>query len=146
MERKDFIRQLVIRGSAAVLLPSVILQSCEKDDSTEDPMNPGGNDTDIILNLDDPKYADLLTEGGSYLLTDKDIIVINKGNDVFVALSAICTHQGCEVGYEPASDTLPCPCHGSVFRSDGSVLNGPATLPLKVYPANLDANNLVIDV
>ena len=45
-----------------------------------------------------------------------------------------------------ASNTLPCPCHGSVFNIDGSVMNGPASTPLRVYPASLDANKLVIDI
>jgi cytochrome b6-f complex iron-sulfur subunit len=145
MERKSFIRQIIIRGSAAVFLPVIIIQACEKDDSVDEPNDPGNNN-DLIIDLSDPKYAALLSAGGSYELTEKNIIVINKGNDTFVALSTICTHQGCGVEYNQASNTLPCPCHGSVFNIDGSVKNGPASTPLKTYPASLDANKLVIDI
>ncbi len=41
-------------------------------------------------------------------------------------VSAQCTHQGCIVHWNPAEKSWDCPCHGSRFAPDGSVLNGPA--------------------
>lgn len=50
----------------------------------------------------------------------------------FVAFSAICTHQGCTVGFARSADTFQCPCHGAVFSAQtGQVLQGPATRPLR---------------
>ena len=41
-------------------------------------------------------------------------------------LSARCTHLGCLVRFNAAEASWDCPCHGSRFAVDGTVLEGPA--------------------
>lgn len=47
------------------------------------------------------------------------------------AVSATCTHLGCIVHFNDAETAWECPCHGSRFGVDGSVLQGPATRALE---------------
>ena len=145
MERREFIQRLIIRGGIAVALPSLIIQSCEKGNLND--LLPGNSNTlpsDLKLDLEDPKYTALQTVGGYVNLTSYNLIVIKTGNNEFAALSNICTHQGCKVSYNKNSNTLPCPCHGSVFSISGSVLHGPASSPLRVYNTSLEGNILTI--
>lgn len=45
-------------------------------------------------------------------------------------MSAHCTHKGCPLTWNNADRTWDCPCHGSIFSADGTVLHGPARAPL----------------
>ena len=43
---------------------------------------------------------------------------------------SVCTHLGCVVPWSAAQNKFMCPCHGSQYAPDGSVVRGPAPLPL----------------
>jgi nitrite reductase/ring-hydroxylating ferredoxin subunit/uncharacterized membrane protein len=50
------------------------------------------------------------------------------------ALADRCSHRGCALHEgEFVNDHIVCPCHGSTFRLDGSIVRGPATAPQPVF-------------
>ena len=53
----------------------------------------------------------------------------NSGNLFLV--DTTCTHMGCDLEYNKAEKTFDCPCHGSRFNYDGTVIEGPAIKNLK---------------
>ena len=61
----------------------------------------------------------------------KKIAAYRKPDGTLVERSATCTHVGCLVHWNPLETCWDCPCHGSQFQPDGSVINGPAIRPLK---------------
>ena len=69
--------------------------------------------------------------GGVVTRGRQRIAVWRSAEGALHALSARCTHMGCTVTWNNAQRTWDCPCHGSVFARDGSVLHGPATEPLR---------------
>jgi len=61
-------------------------------------------------------------------------LVIQPAAGQFVAYSAICPHEGCIVGYQPSSNVIACPCHGSQFQvSNGAYISGPAPTGLTAF-------------
>lgn len=70
------------------------------------------------------------------------VYVHRHGEDRFTAVLTRCTHRGCEV--EAAGARLVCPCHGSEYGPDGSLLLGPAERPLVRYPVTVDGSAVLV--
>ena len=79
-------------------------------------------------------------------IKDQDILFIRETADKVHAVSGVCTHKQCAVGYDPKSNKIVCPCHKSTFDVDGKVLTGPATVDLANYQATLSGDRIIIKV
>jgi cytochrome b6-f complex iron-sulfur subunit len=143
MNRREVIQKFLLGGTVLVLAPSV-LQSCTKNNAMNPGMNTGGTPpagSTIKLDLSLAENSALTVAGSSKIV--QNILLINTGTSI-VALSSICTHQGCTVGYNSRQGDIECPCHGSVFSTSGSVLVGPALSPLRSYTVTEAGNILTI--
>ncbi len=79
----------------------------------------------------------LVTTGGG------DVLVARTDASTFMALSAGCTHQSCEItGF--SGQIYVCPCHGSRFDTSGRVVNGPAVSPLPQFQTQFSNDVLTI--
>jgi 3-phenylpropionate/trans-cinnamate dioxygenase ferredoxin subunit len=67
----------------------------------------------------------------------------------YVAIDELCTHEQCSLVEDGALDgaVLTCACHGAQFDvTTGQVLAPPAVEPLRVYPLQVDDDDLIVDV
>ncbi|HSH82178.1 MAG TPA: FAD-dependent oxidoreductase [Herpetosiphonaceae bacterium] len=79
-----------------------------------------------------PKSYDELEPGHAAIMKvdGENVAAFKDEGGVVHAVSAVCTHMGCLVGWNATDRTWDCPCHGSRFELSGEVIHGPATQPL----------------
>jgi Rieske Fe-S protein len=79
------------------------------------------------------RLANLEPGGGIVLPEGRGGIAVHRSADGQLhGVSAVCTHEGCFVRFNRAQASWDCPCHGSRFAVDGTVLCGPAVEDLSV--------------
>jgi glycine/D-amino acid oxidase-like deaminating enzyme/nitrite reductase/ring-hydroxylating ferredoxin subunit len=79
-------------------------------------------------------------EGKIVRIEGKPVAVSRDDKGEVSACSASCTHLGCLVHWNDAEHTWDCPCHGSRFNTDGSVVAGPAETPLAKQELDIHAH------
>ena len=75
--------------------------------------------------------------GGAHhrLIDGEEYIVIRRGEDDYLALSATCTHSRiCLVEWDRERRQLVCPCHRGIFDLQVNVVSGPPPRPLVQRP------------
>jgi len=61
-------------------------------------------------------------------------MLIHHTDGTLACLTAVCTHLGCTVQYEPDQDRIHCACHGGVYNPyTGANVSGPPPKPLKLF-------------
>jgi cytochrome b6-f complex iron-sulfur subunit len=71
-------------------------------------------------------------------------LVIHLSGDRFVAYSALCTHAGCLVRWDPDRGQIICPCHLGVFDIEGNVVSGMPPRPLRKLRVELVGDRLLL--
>ena len=85
---------------------------------------------------------------GDYPVSEEPIPVsghnlyVLHDNEGYAVLGSVCTHLGCVVTV--SSEGFECPCHGSRFRQDGKVVQGPAPSPMPWFELALSADGQIV--
>lgn len=97
--------------------------------------------TDLTPDVPVPRVLTVSRQDGWYRERARETVFLVWDGDKSVhALSATCTHLGCQVRWDAKSTTFRCPCHGGVFDPQGNVVSGPPPRPLARVDARLDAS------
>ncbi|KRD10348.1 FAD-dependent oxidoreductase [Flavobacterium sp. Root901] len=100
-------------------------------DFAKEAVNMAAQYLDWISTSDLKNTADLgAGEGGIISSNLKKIAVYRDYDNTLKAFSAVCPHLGCIVQWNNDEKSFDCPCHGSRFATDGTVINGPADADL----------------
>lgn len=89
-------------------------------------------DRDVLVARTVVQVASELTpgEGGIIERGGEKLAAFMDADGTLHVYSAKCTHLGCTVAWNAGDGVFACPCHGSRYASDGTVVNGPAARPL----------------
>ena len=85
---------------------------------------------------------DTLPPGEPFVPPGRTVALFRDTQGVY-AISTVCTHLGCIV--RPTAHGFECPCHGSMFAPDGTVMRGPAPRPLRWLSVSTRGDLLVVD-
>ncbi|MDY7019903.1 MAG: cytochrome b6-f complex iron-sulfur subunit [Cyanobacteriota bacterium] len=72
------------------------------------------------------------------------LVITDDGKLDTIGIVDNCTHLGCTFPWNPDDHQFQCPCHGSRYAADGSVVRGPAPLPLKLVQVKVEEDAIII--
>jgi Rieske Fe-S protein len=133
-----FINSVValIGGSLTAILGAFALRPVPNSDAR---WMKAGQLLDLTPNTPVPRVVSLSRHDGWYRERARaTVFLVWDGKRNVHALSATCTHLGCQVRWDQKATQFRCPCHGGVFDASGRVLSGPPPRGLERIEARLD--------
>jgi glycine/D-amino acid oxidase-like deaminating enzyme/nitrite reductase/ring-hydroxylating ferredoxin subunit len=114
---------------AAPFAPVRLEQAARVEDAWSGPVRS------VVRHAVEPRERDALDairpgDGAVVEIGGEHCAAYRDENGLLRMVSALCPHRGCTVGFNDAEKTWECPCHGSRFATDGTLLQGPAQEPL----------------
>jgi cytochrome b6-f complex iron-sulfur subunit len=91
------------------------------------------------------RVQDLAPNSGKIVkFGDNPVLLIRLNQTDWRAFSAVCTHLGCIVQYEPDRTRIWCACHNGTYNLHGQVVSGPPPRPLQEYPVHITGDQVVV--
>ena len=147
--RREFVKD-ALTGIGTVAFGSFIMinqSSCSEGSPTAP--NDSNGETSITIDLSLSENNSLLTVGGALALAANELdtsgmLLYRQSESTVKVYSRNCTHAGCTIGVFSSSGISSCQCHGSMFDTNGNVINGPAAIPLNQYSATISEDIVTI--
>jgi cytochrome b6-f complex iron-sulfur subunit len=153
MDRRAFLTWVGISWLASSLPVAIAACSNKTNESSQTTAssenkgtsNPGSQNDGFV----EVGTVENLNKTGSLIhkkVSGKSVLVVQAPttSNTLYAIDAACTHQGCEVYWRAEDRRIFCPCHGSAFNPDGTVVSGPASRPLKRYEVKVEGKAVLV--
>lgn len=151
ISRRSFFGTLLLVGSAGMgailavpVLRYVLYPLYAK--SGKNVWSPIG-EMNSFSNLSKPILAPLQlkqVDGWREVDSSQTVYVTKSAQGKLEVLSSICPHMGCTVGWRESQHDFYCPCHGSIFKSDGKHVSGPSPRGLDPLPNKIEDGKLMV--
>lgn len=99
------------------------------------------------LPVGEPAQRDVvmtIADGYQEVAAVKGVWALRREADEVTVYSPICTHLGCGFRWDGEEKKFKCPCHGSMFDTEGKVVGGPAPRPLDRLPVKIENGRLMV--
>ncbi len=108
---------------------------------------PAGKVDDLVPNQPTTVMLRVSRQDGYAQVVDRrTVFLIRTSDTVVTALDSTCTHLGCRVSWDAASQELVCPCHGGRYDRTGAVTAGPPPAPLTAFETRISDGDVLVRV
>ncbi len=91
--------------------------------------------------------ADKLPKGTAMIFKFgvRPALLIHHDDDTWVSMTAVCTHMGCTVAYDPTKAKIVCACHGGAYDArTGDNVEGPPPRPLQKFELTVAPGSVTV--
>jgi cytochrome b6-f complex iron-sulfur subunit len=134
--RREFLKRAGLVAAGVALAGAVLAQDDENRGAMTQAANKGLVDLGPVTAFKPNGVVDRSGDAGAF---------ISRTADGLIALSPVCTHQGCTTRYVSGTNEFACPCHGARFAADGSITRRPGRSPLAAYPLQVKNGRLFVN-
>ena len=82
--------------------------------------------TDLVQHRPNP-YTQIFSPSRSMLHRQLGLNLLESTKNILTLSTPRCPHMGCALKWNPREHSWDCPCHGSRFEEDGTLIDNPAT-------------------
>jgi menaquinol-cytochrome c reductase iron-sulfur subunit len=101
-----------------------------------------------VADFEEGLYSQVVLEyevqDGWAFSNQKMLAFVKRDGDKLFALSATCTHLGCNVRWREETSQFVCPCHAGIYDENGGNVSGPPPKPLMQLPAKIEDDVVLV--